>query len=281
MPSFLRLAHLTDVHVQLERGADDGLRQALQHMQGLDPAPQLLLNGGDAVMNATDAPPPRIDAQWAVWHEAFKSDGFAAVRHCLGNHDVISWASEDPAAQEHKRRAVTELSMPERYYSFDMEGWHFVVLDSCQPLDGGYTARLDEAQYRWLAADLEATPAAQPVLVLSHVPILTVTGHIYDDQRVRDHHWHIPGDWVHTDAFRLQDLFTRHPNVRLCLSGHIHLRDRCQYNGVTYICGGALCAGWWGGDLQQCDEGYGVVDLYADGSFDYQYLAFDWQVRPA
>ena len=118
-----------------------------------------------------------------------------------------------------------------------------------------------------------------PTLIWSHVPILSVTGPIYDDRRMVENQWQIPGDWMHTDAYKLQALFVEYPNVRLCLSGHMHLRDRCEYNGVTYICDGALCAGWWGGDLAQCDEGYGLVDLYADGSFDYEYLAFGWQPR--
>jgi len=48
---------------------------------------------------------------------------------------------------------------------------------------------------------------------------------------------------------------------------------------VTYICDGALCAGWWGGDWAQCDEGYGLFDLRPDGSFDYEYVPFGWQVR--
>ena len=46
---------------------------------------------------------------------------------------------------------------------------------------------------------------------------------------------------------------------------------------MTYICDGALC-GLVGGDWAQCDEGYGPVDLREDGSFDYEYVSFGWQV---
>ncbi len=274
----LRIAHMTDVHLQPERGAGEGLLQALDHMRSQAIPPDLLLSGGDAVMNATDASPERVDVQWALWRQAMQRADFAEVFHCLGNHDVLSWDADDGVAAVHKKRALRELNMSERYYRFERVGWHFIVLDSCQPLDGGYTARLDCAQWEWLCAALREIGSA-PVCIVSHVPILSVTGAIYDDERMQDHHWHIPGDWMHTDAFALQALFADHPNVRLCLSGHMHLRDRCEYNGVTYICNGALCAGWWGGDLQQCDEGYGLVDLYADGSFDYEYVPFDWVVR--
>ena len=57
--SGLRIAHMTDVHIQAERGGDDGLVQALEHMRALDRPPALLLTGGDAVMNATGSPRTR------------------------------------------------------------------------------------------------------------------------------------------------------------------------------------------------------------------------------
>ena len=194
----LRIAHMTDVHLQPERDAQGGLLQALDHMRSQAVPPALLLTGGDAVMNATDAPPERVDAQWALWQRAVQTVDFAEVFHCLGNHDVLSWNADDGVAQAHKERALRELNMPARYYRFERGGWHFIVLDSCQPLAGGYTARLDQTQWTWLCEALRQAGRA-PVCIVSHVPILSVTGAIYDDERMRDHHWHIPGDWMHTD----------------------------------------------------------------------------------
>ena len=274
----LRIAHMTDVHIQVERGADDGLVQALEHMRALEQPPALLLTGGDAVMNATGESPERVDAQWMLWQRALQAASDVEVFHFLGNHDVLSWDADDGVAAVYKERALHELGMLDRFYSFDRGGWHFIVLDSCQPLNGGYTAHIDSAQWAWLNADLQRAKRV-PTCIVSHVPIISVTGAIYDDARVQNHHWQIPGDWMHTDAHALQTLFVEYPNVRLCLSGHMHLRDRCEYDGVTYICDGALCAGWWGGDRAQCDEGYGLVDLREDGSFDYEYVSFGWQVR--
>jgi 3',5'-cyclic-AMP phosphodiesterase len=278
-PHALRLAHLTDIHVQPERGADLGLEAALDHALSLSPRPDLILSGGDAIMNATGESSARIDQQWALWHQAWRRTTGTETFHCLGNHDCRLWDANDGTATAHKRRAIAELGMPGRYYSFDRGGWHFAVLDSCQPLNGGYTAGLDPAQWQWFQQDLSQA-GDTPVVVVSHVPILSVTGPVYDDQRLDGHHWRVPGDWMHTDAYRLQALFQQYPNVRLCLSGHMHLRDRCEFNGVTYICDGAVCANWWSGDLEQCDEGYGLIDLYTDGSFDYRYTGFDWEPRP-
>jgi hypothetical protein len=84
----------------------------------------------------------------------------------------------------------------------------------------------------------------------------------------------VPGAWLHLDARRIKDLFHRHLQVKLCLSGHIHLVDRVDYLGVTYCCSGAVSGGWWDGPCQEFPNGYGLVTLYNDGSFDNRYVAY-------
>ncbi len=84
---------------------------------------------------------------------------------------------------------------------------------------------------------------------------------------------------MHLGAARLKDLFSAYPNVKLCLSGHIHLVDRVVDNGVTYCCNGAVCGNWWKGDHKECDEGYTIIDLYSDGSFQNQYVVYNWIPR--
>ncbi len=79
---------------------------------------------------------------------------------------------------------------------------------------------------------------------------------------------------MHLDAAAITDLFADNPNVKLCLSGHIHLRDVVQYNGVTYICNGAVSGNWWKGSYKQTQPGFGVIDLFEDGTFSHQYLPY-------
>lgn len=38
----------------------------------------------------------------------------------------------------------------------------------------GYVGRIDDAQFDWFARDLAVVPATKPVLVVSHIPILSV-----------------------------------------------------------------------------------------------------------
>jgi hypothetical protein len=46
------------------------------------------------------------------------------------------------------------------------------------------------------------------------------------------------------------------------------------YNGVTFICNGAVSGAWWEGSRRQTAPGYGIIDLYADGTFDEQYINY-------
>jgi hypothetical protein len=41
---------------------------------------------------------------------------------------------------------------------------------------------------------------------------------------------------MHTDFFRIKELFNKYPNVKNCLSGHIHLEDEVDYNNIKYFC---------------------------------------------
>jgi 3',5'-cyclic AMP phosphodiesterase CpdA len=281
----LRLAHLTDVHVQPELGAADGLAACLRHAQSHKDPPQLILNGGDAVMDVFGADAGRAKVLGDLWRRVWKAECALPVEHCVGNHDVWGWDRKDSKttgaeAGWGKRWALDLLGLDRSYRSFDRAGWHFVVLDSVHrsEKDGEYVARLDDEQFHWLGTDLRSTPATTPVLVLSHIPILSVAAMMYGEQE-KSGEWVVPSSWMHIDARRLKDLFARHGNVKLCLSGHIHTCDQVKYAGVTYVCGGAVCGDWWKGPIEGTSEGYSLVDLYADGTFDVQYLPYGWTAR--
>lgn len=274
----LRLAHLTDIHVQPGGKAPAGMAACLEHVHTLKDRPDLILNGGDSIMDSIGREQSAVKAQWDQWDRTLRENCTLPVFHCIGNHDVwgLDKAKSKTTGDEAlygKKWAQDQFKLKERYYSFDRAGWHFVVLDSTMPQGSGYTARLDDAQFEWLTADLAATPKATPVLVLSHIPILCGCAFL-DGDNEKSGNWTVPGAWMHIDARRIKDLFVKHPNVRLALSGHIHLRDRLDYNGVTYLCNGAVCGAWWGGNYQETEPGYALVDLYADGTWDSRYVAY-------
>ncbi len=281
----LRFAHMTDVHVKPEKGAGEGMAAALRHAQGLDDPPELIFNGGDAIMDALGATRERTQLQWDLWNSVLKSECSLPIEHCIGNHDIWGWYKKKSGTVGDepmwgKAWALEAYGLAKPYRAFDRAGWRFIVLDSVQLREGGgaYTAMLDDEQFDWLAEVLEDTGPGVPVVVISHIPIVSVVPAFFKDY-FKDHKTQVPGALLHTDMHRIKDLFYKHKNIRLCLSGHIHLVDRVEYLGVTYICGGAVSGAWWGGDWHECEAGYGVVDLYDDGGFGYEYVPYGWAAR--
>lgn len=279
----LRLAHITDIHVQPERGAVEGMTAALQHLQELNDPPQLIINGGDAVMDTLATDTARTELQWKLWNNTLRDECSLPVEHCIGNHDVWGWdkkpsGTSGKEANWGKQRALDAYQLPKRYRSFDQNGWHFVVLDSVFPdQEDTYIACLDKEQFAWLVDDLTTCDPNKPVIIVSHIPILSVAYIEFAAElaakpsRIRCA--------VHTDAKQIVDLLKQHPNVKLCISGHLHLFERLEYSGVTYLCNGAVSGYWWKGDHATTDEGYAVIDLYEDGSFDQQYISYGWQPK--
>ncbi len=277
----LRVAHLTDVHVQPELRAGEGLAACLHHVQKLADPPDLILNGGDTIMDSFAADEARTRRQWELWRSVLKSECSLPVENCIGNHDVWGWhkqRSKTTGSEPSwgKRWAMDMFGIDRPYRSFDRGGWHFVVLDSTFPAGDGYIAKLDDEQYEWLKADLAAMPVGAPALVLSHIPILSASV-LFDGDREKSGNWDVPASYMHIDARRIKDLFHGCGRVRLALSGHLHLVDRVDFLGTTYLCNGAVSGAWWKGRNYEFDEGYGVVDLFDDGSFTNEYVPYGWK----
>ncbi len=279
----LRIAHMTDVHIQPEKRAGQGMVAALHHVQSQKDRPDIIFNGGDSIMDALEADKARAKLQWDLWNKVLKDECSLPVEHCIGNHDVWGWAKKQSGCTGNedlygKKWAVDEFNISNRFRSFDRAGWHFIVLDSTHPHQDSYMARLDEEQFEWLEDDLRKTGVKTPVLVLSHIPILSACV-IYPGNLESEGRYNMPPGWIHLDSRRIKNLFARHPNVKVCLSGHLHLVERVEYNGVTYLCDGAVCGGWWDGPHQEWSEGYALVDLYDDGRVDRQYVTYGWKAE--
>jgi len=281
----LRIAHLTDIHMEHTGEARTGMARALAHAQAQADPPEFILNGGDSIMDALESPKEYCLKRWELFNEILKAECSLPVYHVIGNHDVFGWGlAEEERAQASadplygKVMALQALGLEARYYSFDRAGWHFVVLDSTHPREieseQPYTGKLDEEQYSWLTSDLKATPAETPVCLISHIPILCAC-EFFDGDLASTGNWVVPGAWMHIDAGRLRELFLAHPNVRACLSGHAHQHDRVDYLGVRFSCNGAVSGNWWFGDYLSCPPSYVMVDFFADGSIETEFIAYN------
>jgi 3',5'-cyclic AMP phosphodiesterase CpdA len=281
----LRLAHLTDLHIQPERAAVEGVAAALHHAQGLADQPELIITGGDTIMDALAVGKDRTKLQWELWQKTVKDECSLPIECCLGNHDVFGWNKQASGttgdeAEWGKRWACDVFGREKTYYSFDRNGWHIVMLDSIFPHEARvYEGRLDDEQFAWLQSDLAATPESTPIVVVSHIPIVSITVLAGVPKQNDERDFVVSGSLMHSDMPQLRTLFWQHKNVKLCLSGHIHLTDRVDFDGVTYLCNGAVSGGWWRGDHHNTGAGYGLIDLFDDGSFDHHYINYGWKYQ--
>jgi 3',5'-cyclic AMP phosphodiesterase CpdA len=287
----IRIAHLTDMHVQPELRAGEGFGACLEHMMALKDRPELVLGGGDHVMDTFEHDDAHAKKLWELYHKVLKDHTTLRVESCIGNHDIFGWnkgSSKTTGSEPNwgKKRAIDELGIGKPYRKFDLGSWRFIVLDTVQPDPedpNGYLGGLDDEQFAWLRDVLEKTDTRLPVLVLSHVPIMHAAATLFNGTIKKKQH-EISGGTMCLDNLRIVDLFSRHKNVKLCLSGHIHNLERIDFQGVTYVCNGAVSGNWWQGNkpndkphTDRAVEGYAVMDLYEDGSFTHKYETYGWK----
>ena len=269
----LRIAHLTDIHLKNQFNAPQKFVKCLHHVQQQSPKVDFILNGGDVVFDMNKENISTINEQWNLYKSTLRSECSLPMNYCLGNHDV--WWNEDDKAQAlyGKKYSMDQLKLTVPYYSMVKNGWKFIVLDSVHlDIDNTwYIGKLGDEQFAWLEDELRQTSPDMPILVMSHIPLLTATLMIEDNIVNR---WEMTGGDMHTDTSKIIKLFYQHPNVKLCLSGHIHLSDKVVYNNVTYLCNGAVSGAWWQGNRRETAPGYGLIDLYCDGSFDEHYVNY-------
>ena len=276
----IRFAHLTDVHLNDKNHAPHGFTQALQHVQNLADKPELIITGGDNIRDSICEDDSKTASQWSLFKQIISKECSLPVKHCIGNHDV--WGIDKQASKTTgkepnwgKLRAIQELGLPDRYYSFVKGNWRFIILDSTYIVENDYIAKLDDQQFNWLENLLQNNNGLH-ICIISHIPILSVAA-FYPWDFEKTGQWILPADAMHVDSRRFNKLFFKHKKeVKLCISGHIHLLDYVVYNNVTYVCDGAVCGKWWKGQFHETDEGYGLFDFYDDGTFEHHYTTYGW-----
>ncbi len=256
----LRVAFLTDCHLPAG-GRNDDVRRAIESAQTRHRA-GLLLFGGDNVFAAENGPREHANAQLENWQrlvgDAVKV-GRAAV---LGNHDSWGLAAGGRDFESGRRAALRAFGMPARYYAFERAGWRFLMLDTVHPHAGGYRAFLDREQRDWLERQL-ANP--KPTVVVGHVPLLSGAAGVAAETPRIGGSLRVPHTRIMADAREITELFRIRPQVKLYLSGHLHMVERTRFRGVEHVNAGAVCGGWWKGEYEHFGPRMALVDLFPDG----------------
>lgn len=246
----------TDTHLEPELNAAKGCDMAFRHMRSVRNA-DFAIQGGDHVFDTLAVPKDRSLALWDLY-EKTQQDLSLKVYHTVGNHDVMGlkiasgMSPDDPLYGKKYFRD----HFGKTYYSFDHKGVHFIVLDSVQAADRDYEGRVDAKQLQWLRTDLAALAPQAPVLVVTHIPLVTSA----DAYLPRDLKPHPHFQLSVVNSSEVISLFAGH-NVLAVLQGHTHINEVVTWHSVLYITSGAVSGNWWKGTRLGTPEGYTVVDV--------------------
>lgn len=166
--------------------------------------------------------------------------------HCVGNHDL------DSITKKMFLENITNTGIPndQSYFSFDLKGFHFVVLDANYSKEGvDHYMKDDETSWEnpylppeelaWLETDLKNTRL--PSIIFSHHPIFEV---FYGQYSM------FPKNYR-----EIQDIIDRSGKVKAALHGHIHEEKHVKIRGVHYYTLFAMV------DYPYPQNAYAIVEL--------------------
>lgn len=269
-------AFITDIHIRPLEVAEAGMKKALQHINQLKQKPDFIINGGDSIMDALAVDKEKTKTQWDLFNTILQAENSLPVKHCLGNHDIWGWQLKEDVKTDPlygKAWWLQQTGYAETYYSFTQNNWHFIFLDSVQEHNGGYIALLDEEQFAWLEKELENN-REKFICIVSHIPIISFCSAMFFKDMLPNGDWKLSRALLHTDARRIKDLLKKYPNIKTCLSGHIHLQDEVNYLGIKYYCNGAISGNWWKGAFQDFAPAYARFDFYNDGTVERKMIEY-------
>lgn len=207
------LAQISDLHVRPEghlyKGVVDSnrmLQDAISHLHGLDPRPDLVLVTGDLV----DEGDP---AEYAMLQTLLAR---CALPYLLipGNHDSRDALRDAFAAHNY----LPPRGAPMHYVN-DTHAVRIVALDTTVP--GHHHGAIDDAGLAWLADTLAQDHIRPTVIIMHHPPF--ACGIPYLDE------------YMYRDAARLGEVVARFGNIERVLCGHVHRPIQLRWAG-TIVC---------------------------------------------
>ncbi|MFK7818983.1 MAG: metallophosphoesterase [Planctomycetaceae bacterium] len=216
--------------------------------------PSFIVELGDFIDAADDV---KTELAWLKRiNKAFSS--ICKQRHyVLGNHCVHTLTKQEFLGGVERKRS---------YYSFDVGGFHFVVLDSCFRSDGVPYGRknfkwtdpnIPAAELDWLKADLKNTD--KKTIVFAHQRLDVKNNHGVKN------------------AASVREMLEASEKVLAVFQGHSHKNDHKEIGGIHYCTLVAMVEG-----QGTANSGYSLMNIGADGTIrlkgfrkqnDYQWLA--------
>lgn len=264
-------AFLTDIHLQPERNAVAGFQKAIDTVNNLNP--DFVITGGDLIMDALGQSYGRSDSLYKLYMEA-QSNFNMPVYNTIGNHEIFGIYEKSGVVNTHPEygEKMFENRIGERFYSFDYENWHFMILDGIEDTgEGSYIGYVDSVQMDWIRGDLNQVDEKTPIVISIHIPLLTVLTQLEKGALEPN-----GTSTVVNNAKEVLELFNSH-NLKLVLQGHLHFVEDIEVNGTRFITGGAVSARWWSGPHRGLEEGFALFNVCGD-EFTWNYVDFEWEV---
>jgi 3',5'-cyclic AMP phosphodiesterase CpdA len=264
-------AFLTDIHITPDKNAPQGFQQAIDYVNKLKP--DFVITGGDLIMDALGQSRSRADSLYQLYGGLMK--GFnMPVHNTVGNHELFAFYNKQiDTLDSDYGEGMFRRYFGDPWHSFDYKGWHFIVLKSIeQTPDRKYEGKINPAQLEWLKQDLAKVNDTTPVVVSVHIPFITAYNQWQDGgQQVNG------AGSVITNGKVVLDLL-RKKNLKLVLQGHQHYFEDLYMDGVHFITGGAVSAGWWGGALGKMEEGFMLIKVYGK-EIRTEYVDYGWSAK--
>jgi 3',5'-cyclic-AMP phosphodiesterase len=268
----LDFVFFTDTHIQPELDAAHGCAMAFAKIEAAKP--DFAICGGDLVYDVLAVGRTRADVLFDLYQRT-EDRLKVPLHHTIGNHDlfgVLTKSGVAPTDPGYGKKMYEDRIGGRTYYSFDHKGYHFIVLDSISPTpDRFWEGRIDDAQLHWLSDDLGRIEAQAPVVVITHVPL--ITGYLAYGPK--------PDGTPRYDTVSIANsseviaLFEGR-NILAVLQGHLHINELVNYKNCQYVCCGAVCGNWWHGPRLAFPEGYTLVSL-RDGKISWRYETYGFK----
>jgi calcineurin-like phosphoesterase family protein len=211
-------------------------RKMVDKMKAVEPKPKLLMVVGDLVEKGTAA-------EFEALKEILAESGMT-LRVVVGNHD---WASNTD------RKAFEEAFPNSLDYSFELNGWQWVCLDSTNGIN--LANQIQKATFDWLDANLDKLDKKKPMILVTHYPL---------------------GPGVRNRSGNAEALLKRFKdyNLKASFNGHYHAFTETKYNDVV-ITTGRCCSVKAGNHDNSKEKGFFACVAKQDGALERKFVAVE------
>lgn len=212
-----KIGIITDLHHDVIHNGLERLKVFVDHMKSVKP---------DALLQMGDLAYPDVKNKAVI--DLF-NNAHPVRMHVIGNHDTDGGHT--------KEQCIEYWGMPARYYTNDVNGIRFIILDGNEKgpaYKSGYPSNINQVQADWLEAQLQM--ADKPVVVISHQPL---AGALEVD-----------------NARQIQGLLSRYSKrILIAINGHTHIDSQYFIDGFHYMHINSASYFWMGGKFKHNSYG--------------------------